>query len=302
VRELAQLPGVLRAEGARAVSVRFRNEHRMRQSALIGYEDGAELRRPIDAEGNLVDPPKNGVMLTLTLANILGIHVGDHVTVEMLDGARGQYRIPVVALIDEVSGLYGHILASEMSRMLGDEGQITMALLRVDPRERHALQRALRERPDVLGVNRHDAAIEMFEKHTAGQMRYTTLILTLFASMIACGVIYNNARIALSTRSRDLASLRVLGFRRSEISAILLGELALQVLLALLPGMVLGYGMASFSMAQNDPELYRFPVVVSARTYAFAVLVTLGAALVSALLVRRSLDHLDLIGVLKSRE
>ena len=154
----------------------------------------------------------------------------------------------------------------------------------------------------MLGVNRHDAAIEMFERHTAGQMRYTTLILTLFASVIACGVIYNNARIALSTRSRDLASLRVLGFRRSEISAILLGELALQVLVALVPGMVLGYWLAWLSMAQNDPELYRFPVVVSARTYAFAVLVTLGAALVSALLVRRRLDHLDLVGVLKSRE
>jgi putative ABC transport system permease protein len=302
VGEIADLPRVLRAEGARIISVRFRSGHRSRQCALFGYENDAELRRVLDVQGEPFPLPKDGLVLNLTLANILDLSVGDQVTVEVLDGTRGEYRVPVVGVVDEVTGLYGHMLASEMARMLGDEGQINIALLRVDPHERHALQRALRARPDVLGVNRHDAAIEMFEKHTAGQMRYTTLILTLFASMIACGVIYNNARIALSTRSRDLASLRVLGFRRSEISAILLGELALQVVLALGPGMLLGYGMASFTMAQNDPELYRFPVVVSARTYAFAVLVTLGAALVSALLVRRSLDHLDLIGVLKSRE
>jgi putative ABC transport system permease protein len=154
----------------------------------------------------------------------------------------------------------------------------------------------------VLGVSRRDAAIDMFRKQTAGQMRTNTLILTVFAAVIAVGVIYNAARIALSTRSRDLASLRVLGFRRSEISAILLGELGVLVALALVPGMLLGNAIAEGMMSGVDPELWRFPVTVSARTYAFAVLVTLGASLASALLVRRRLDQLDLIGVLKSRE
>ena len=165
-----------------------------------------------------------------------------------------------------------------------------------------ALQRALSARPEVLGVTRREAVIDMFRKQTAGQIRVTTLIITLFAVVIAIGVIYNNARIALSTRSRDLASLRVLGFRRREVSAILLGELALQVLLALLPGMYLGRLIAETMMANADPEVYRFPVVISARTYAFAALVTLLASLASALVVRNRIDRLDLIGVLKSRE
>jgi putative ABC transport system permease protein len=241
-------------------------------------------------------------MLTKTLAEILDLKVGDHVTVEVLEGQRAEHRVRVAALVDEVFGLFGHMRESELARLLGDEGRVSIALLRVDPQYEPVLQRRLRERPDVLGVNRHDATIQMFERQTAGQMRYTTLILTLFASVIACGVIYNNARIALSTRGRDLASLRVLGFRRSEISAILLGELGLQVLVALLPGMYLGRLIAEGLMAQTDPELYRFPVVISAQTYSFAAIVTLGAALLSALLVRRRLDELDLIGVLKSRE
>ena len=153
-----------------------------------------------------------------------------------------------------------------------------------------------------MGVVRRDAVTEQFRKQTAGQMRFTTLILTIFAAIIASGVVYNNARVALSTRSRDLASLRVLGFRRREISAILLGELAVQVLLALLPGMWLGNLIGHVMMSKADPEMYRFPVIISVRTYAFAAIVTLSAALLSALVVRRRLDRLDLIGVLKSKE
>jgi putative ABC transport system permease protein len=154
----------------------------------------------------------------------------------------------------------------------------------------------------VFGVSRRDAITEQFRRQTAGQMRFTTLILTLFAAIISGGVVYNTARIALSTRARDLASLRVLGFRRREISAILLAELAIQVAVGLLPGMYMGRLLCERMMAGADPESYRFPVVVSAGTYAFAALVTLGASLASALVVRNRLDHLDLVGVLKSRE
>ena len=108
--------------------------------------------------------------------------------------------------------------------------------------------------------------------------------------------------VALSMRSRDLASLRVLGFTRREISAILLGELSVQVLLAIPIGLVVGTWMAEGMMGMMDPETYRFPIVISARTYAFATIVALASGAVSALLVRRKLDRLDLIGVLKTRE
>ena len=116
------------------------------------------------------------------------------------------------------------------------------------------------------------------------------------------GVVYNNARVALSMRSRDLASLRVLGFRRGEISAVLLGELAIQVLLAIPIGMGIGTWMSRAMMAMTDPEQYRLPVALSPATYAYAAGVTIAAGAVSALLVRRKLDKLDLIGVLKTRE
>jgi putative ABC transport system permease protein len=115
-------------------------------------------------------------------------------------------------------------------------------------------------------------------------------------------VVYNNARVALSLRSRDLASLRVLGFTRAEVSRTLLSELGLQVLLALPLGFLIGNWLTAMVVGTIHPERYRFPVVLSPRTYAFAALVVLLSSVVSALLVRRQLDRLDLIGVLKSRE
>ena len=132
-------------------------------------------------------------------------------------------------------------------------------------------------------------------------MKRTTLWL-LFAATIAVGVVYNNARIALSMRSRDLASLRVLGFRRTEISAVLLGELAIQVLLAIPLGLAIGSWMADAMVKMADPEQYRLPISLSSVTYAYAAGVTMVAGAISALLVRRKLDKLDLIAVLKTRE
>jgi putative ABC transport system permease protein len=302
LRELRHLPGVLGAEGLRVVSVRFRFGARSRDTVLYGHPKQPQLRRVLDQRGHVVPVPADGIVLTSTLGRILGVSIGDNLTIEVLEGQRGKSERRVVGFVDEVLGIAGHMQDDQVARLVGGEPLVSLGFLRVDPREQTRLRRALTERPEVLGVTRRDAMLQEFEKQTAGQMRFTTWILTVFAMIIAAGVVYNNARVALSTRSRDLASLRVLGFWRSEISAILLGELAIQVLLAIAPGLWLGNVIVRSMMAATDPELYHFPAVVSMRTYAFAVTVTLLAAVGSALVVRNRLDRLDLIGVLKSKD
>jgi putative ABC transport system permease protein len=164
------------------------------------------------------------------------------------------------------------------------------------------VQRRLKEMPAVASVTGMDLIVQQFEEQSAEWMWVMTLIMTILAATIAVGVVYNNARVALSMRSRDLASLRVLGFTRAEISAILLGELAVQLVLAIPIGLWVGTYLSNAIMETVDPEQYRFPATISARTYAFAVVVALASGFVSALLVRRKLDHLDLIGVLKTRD
>lgn len=302
VRELEHFPGVLYAEGLRSVPVRFLHNGRRRESAILGYPEDGRLRNVIDVEQRAIPIPETGVMLTGKLAEVLGVQVGDQVRVEMLEGDRKAVSLRVSTLAAEPFGLQGHMRMSELHRAFGEEATASMALLRIDPRAYSLTEPKLKELPKIGGVLRKQTIIDQFKAQSADMMLVMSMILTLFAATIAVGVVYNNARVALSMRSRDLASLRVLGFRRGEISAVLLGELAIQVLLAIPIGIVIGTWMSEAMMNMADPEQYRLPISLSPATYAYAAGVTMVAGAVSALLVRRKLDRLDLIGVLKTRE
>jgi putative ABC transport system permease protein len=190
----------------------------------------------------------------------------------------------------------------ELAALLREERMVTQALLLVDPSRFGEIELRLSGIPAVADVGSRDALIQRFREQSAQYLTVMTLIMTAFASVIAAGVVYNNARVAVAERSRDLASLRVLGFTRREISAVLLGEMAVQVLLAVPIGLWVGYRLCLGIAGSVDPEQYRLPVVLSAGTYGFAVSIVFLAAAASALLVRRRLDRLDLIGVLKTRE
>lgn len=302
VHEIAKLPGVEHAEGLRSVPVRIRVGHLARDAVINGYPDGMELRRVLDSHGRPAALPTDGVLLTKKLGELLAVHPGDTITVEKREGNRKHYRVHVSGLVDEMFGLQGHMRLAALSRLFDEEPAISSVALAVDPSRIHEVERRLQQMPRVASVSSKEAGVASIQKQMDETVVFMTLILTLFAATIAVGVVYNNARVAVSVRSRDLASLRVLGFTRGEISAILLGEMAVQVVLAIPIGLLVGTWMAHGIAGTVDPERFRFPVVISLRTYASAVLITFAAALGSALLVRRHLDRLDLIGVLKTRE
>jgi putative ABC transport system permease protein len=300
--ELAHAQGVLVAEPLRAVPVRLRVGHRSHDTALLGHPPNADLARVVEWPLRVVPVPEDGVLMSDALARKLHVGVGDLVSVEVLEGSRRTRAIHVSGLSREPFGMSLHMESPALHAWLGEEPVASAVLLSIDPRFAQELDAHLKRLPRVASVTRRGDVISRFRKQNAESMRVTSLVLTLFGCAIAASVVYNNARIALSVRSRDLASLRVLGFTRREISAVLFGELATYVLIAIPPGILLGKGLAAFMMASVNPEIYRLPVVVTGRTYAFAVAVTLVAALASALVVRRQLDRLDLVAVLKARE
>ncbi len=302
IHEIAALPGVERAEGLRSVPVRIRAGHLARDAVINGYPDDMQLRRVLDSHGRPAALPPDGVLLTKKLGELLGVHPGDTVTLEKREGNREHYRVHVSGLVDEMFGLQGHMRLSELSKLFDEAPAISSVALSVDPAHIDEVEKRLEAMPRVASVNRKEAEVSHIQQQMDQTIVFMTVILTLFAATIAVGVVYNNARVAVSVRSRDLASLRVLGFTRGEISAVLLGEMAVQVILAIPIGLLVGTWLSHGVASTIDPERFRFPVVISLKTYASAVLITCVAALGSALLVRRHLDRLDLIGVLKTRE
>ncbi len=300
--EVSRLPGVINAEPSRSVPARLRAGHLSRQSAVTGLVHDPRLQRVVSSDYRPVDLPPEGVLMTRKLAEILGLQRGSVLTVEVLEGARPVKEVVVTDLVDEFMGTAVYMDMDALHRWMREGTNLSGAYLQVDARHADSLYEHLKSLPAVAGVALKSAAIDAFNKQMDEMMGVFIFFNILFASIITIGVVYNAARISLSERSRELASLRVLGFTRAEISSILLGELALITLLAIPLGLLVGYGFAALMVTAFDTELYRFPLVVSARTFGASALVVALAATFSGLVVRRRLDHLDLVEVLKTRE
>lgn len=303
VYELGRLPGVMRVEPIRTVPARLKFGHRHRRTAVVGLSPDADLFRLIDERLRPVSPPEDGVILGEKLAELIGARVGDRVTLEVLEGARPTREVLVVGVVQEFLGNAPYMNIAALNQLLQERRTASGAYMRVDSIYLDELYRTLKETPGVAGVTVKKAAVENFEKTMAEMMSIMTAFNVAFSVVIAVGVVYNAARIAVAERGRELASLRVLGFTRGEISAVLLGELAVLTAIAVPAGLLLGHALAWFvAKISFDTELFRIPFHLETTTYARAVVVVLAAAVVSGLVVRRKLDHLDLIAVLKTKE
>jgi len=299
---LAQLPGVIAVEPQRTVAARVRADHRERYLAITGVPPNPRFKHIVDRDGRAMRVPPSGVVFSKILADVLGVRTGDEVTIEVLEGARPVRHVRVTGLVDDVLGVAVYMDEQALHRMMREDDVVSGALLLVDSAQSATLSKALKRVPTVAGAGFKRAVVQSFRDTMAANMNLSIAINLIFASVIAFGVVYNAARVSLSERSRELASLRVLGFTRAEISLILLGELAILTLAALPVGAVFGYGMAVAIVQTVQSEVYRFPLYVSRQAIAWAWLGIIAAALVSALIVRRRLDTLDLVAVLKIRE
>jgi putative ABC transport system permease protein len=300
--ELARLEGVTRVETYRMAPARLRHGHYSRETAIQGMEADGELRRIVTASGRVQRLPAEGLVLSRILADRLRAQVGDVLTVEMLEGRRQTTSAPVVAIVDDFLGVSAYMALPALHRLSGEEDVIAGAYLGVTDAQQQALYRELKQVPAVAGVASPASMLASFEREMARNIFISVGFLVGFASVIAVGVIYNGARIALSERGRELASLRVMGFHRREVAVLLLGEQGLVTAFAIPLGGVIGYALAWLMVSSLQTDTFRIPYVITAQTFFIAALVTVLAAVLSALAVRRRLDGMDLISVLKTRE
>jgi putative ABC transport system permease protein len=301
-RELARVSGVLRVEPTRQVAVDLVHGHRRERVTLRGLDADAQLNQVVDAWGQVTRPTGRGLVLTDRLADKLGLRVGDLVQVEVLEGRPRTLHLPVDATVQETMGLNATMERGALNRVLGEGSMAGAFAVAVERGREAAVLEATRAMPRVGGAFSKATLLRNLEQVSARNVRIMSTVMTLFAAVIAVGVVYNHARIALSERTWELASLRVLGFTRGEVSALLLGELALVIALALPLGMAGGLALVHALVGALKTDQFHFPVVIQPRTYAWAALCVLAAGVASALVVRRRIDRLDMVAALKTRE
>lgn len=302
VTELSRLPGVVSAEGVRDVPARLVSGHRSERVSITGLPADAQLRRVLSADGRYIEIPSTGLVLSSQLAGMLDVTTGETVTAHVLDATRPVVDLPVTAIIDEFVGTPAFMDLEAMNAMLDQPPTVSGAYLKLDPRNQTEFELSVIERPGIAGVSLRAAAIASFEETLQETIYIMMGIYAVIGGAIAAGVVYNAARISLTERGRELASLRVLGFTNNEVGYILLGELAIVALIGIPLGCIGGIGLAHLIATAMATELYRIPVTVNPSTLGIAALIVLVSSTIAALFVVRRVRSLDLIAVLKTRE
>lgn len=296
------LPGVIRAEPIRSVPARIEGAGHRQDVVVIGLPVGGALRHVVDSGYGEHPPVPEGITMTRWLADRLGLHRGDLATIEIRENQRRIVTARVIEIVDEplFNAIYTELGA--LGRMLGEPETYSGMNLTIDRARDRELYSTLKQLPVAASVDLRRAAVANFRQTSDQIVRFVRQIEIVFAIIIAFGVVYNTARIALAERGRELATLRVLGFTRGEVSAILLGEVGALAIPAIPFGTALGYLLSGLVMRAMSGERMHVPLVVEPASYALAIAVFVVAALVSALVVRRGLDRLDLLATLKARE
>lgn len=300
--DVQHLPGVTDAEPFRSVPAKLRFGPRHERVGVMGLMPNAQLFRLIDADRRVVSPPDHGLLVSTKLAQMLDAKPGDELIIEVMEGERPTRSVPIVALIDDFAGANAYMRIESLRQLMREGNTANGAFLATDISRRAEFYHAIKNTPRIASVTITDVLVKSFNDTIAENQSRMQLFNIVFAMIIAFGVVYNIARISLTEREREMATLRVIGFTRTEVSVILLGELAILTLIALPLGMGIGYGFAAAASRGFETEMYRIPLVVDRATFAFAAGMTLIAACISGMVVRDRVDRLDLVGVLKSGE
>lgn len=300
--DFQSLPGVVRAEPVHSSPVELRASNRKRRIVLTGLSRTAVLNRILDSEERQIRLPERGIVLSAKLAEVLDVKPGELLNVRVLDGKRPELSVPVYALSQDFAGTAAFMEINELNRLLGEGDRVTGAYLSVAAGEWPAFLRQLKKTPRAGSVVIKEGIRASFRKTTAESMGLIQKIYMSFAIVVAFGIVYNSARISLSERQRELATLRVVGFTRGEVATVLVSELVILTLVALPLGLLIGSGFATAILQTVNTEFVRLPVILQTSNYAFAVLVVALASFVSAVFASRRLNQLDLVGVLKARD
>jgi len=302
MQEVKRLPGVIMAEPFRIVPVKIINGIHQKRTILTGKPNGADLSRVIDLDLNPIKLPQYGVAMPQMLADILDIKISDYIEVELLDGSDKKLKLQVSQIIQQFMGLGVYMEISSLNKALGESSLSNGANISFDSNKTDELFLIVKTTPAIAGITLLRKSLQMLRQTFGESIGIMRDVMVVLATIIVFGVVYNSMRIQLSERARELASLRVLGFTKREVSIILLSEIFILTMLAIPIGLLFGYSWAGLLAHEYQTELFRMPLIIERSTYGFSALIVFIAMLISAFIVQRRISKLDLIAVLKTRD
>ncbi len=297
-----QLPGVLSVEPFRVMKVELSNGARSRRLAITGKPKDMRLSRVLDLDLNPMRLPPSGLVLSQRLARHLEAKRGDVINIKLLEEGWHETQAPVVDIGQSYLGLNAYMDLAALDRLSRIGPRRSGAHVEIDPAKLEATYSAIKALPAVASIALQTSSLKKFRETIEQNISIMTSVYVVLAVIIAFGVVYNSARIQLSERARELASLRVLGFSRGEVSMVLVVELGMIAVLAQPLGWLLGYGFSWAVVRGFQSDLFRIPFVVEPSAFGWSSIIVLIASILSSFIVLVRVRRLDMIRVLKTKE
>lgn len=302
LQHLPNVPQTLGVEGSRSTAATLLVGHRSQRIQLRGLEPDAQQQRLLDLDGRVLELGDDALVLTDRLARKLGVRVGDEVLLRLVEAPEPWVRLRVTHLVAETMGMSATTTRATLNRLMQEGERFNAFSLKVPADALLPVLRALTHLPAVGGAFSKSHLLHNMQAITARNIRIVSSIMTGFALVLALGVVYNIARVALAERTWELASMRVLGLTQGEVARLMVGEQAVLLLLSIPLGLALGWWLVWGLSIGLRSDQFEFPVVVWPRTYALAVISVCMASMATGTLVWRRVHHLDMVAALKARE
>jgi putative ABC transport system permease protein len=308
-RELEGLPEVTRAEPMLEVPVALSHKWLAEDVLLLGINADSTFYNILDKRSNRIDPAKDGLILSERLALKLDVQQGDSLDIRspLFRLAKNQ-QVEVVEIIPQYLGMNAYMELSALEELLR-QGKLATSFfvgVRGDTDEAvgqsiSTLRDRYRESDLVAGVDGREERFRQTRElmETFGSAIYLYVFIGVITGF---SIIYSSSFIILSERSRELASMMVLGMTPREVFSVITFEQWFISFFAILAGIPLAQMMQWGMAMEMSTDMYTIPGELSLPSLFVAPLITGLSIWLAQRFVLSKIEKLSLIDVLKTRE
>ena len=282
-------------------------EHRVE---FVVAQDAAALQQFVTMRTRVGQTPLQldgeGAIISEKLARQLGVSVGD--TVQLYDeddigNLTGQpHDARVAGIMENYVSQYVYVTAQVYRDMMGQEPSFSTVYASLPGgADRDAFSDDTLALDDVKTVTYNDETIDSY-RTMLKTVDSVVVVLVVAAALLAFVVLYNLTNINITERSREIATLKVLGFMPREVDAYIFRETMLLSVIGAVVGMLLGVVMEGFVITTAEVDQVMFGRDIHAVSFVIAFALTLLFSLIVAVAMRKKLRRINMVESLKSNE
>lgn len=268
--------------------VAFMSDNNINDFVTLKSLDGDDL--------NLSD---NGVIITEKMSQALDVKVGENISIRNSDNEL--YIVRVSGICENYIGNYLYMNSNYYEEIFNDDNFNSFLVNLSDNVDREELSNSLLETGYFGAIQYTTDNMEMFNDIIAGMNNIVYLIIA-FSSFLAITVLYNLTIININERKREIATLKVLGFRDREVSSYVYRETIILTVAGIIFGIFLGFSLNTFILMIAETDEILFIKTIKPLSYILSFIIIVIFSIIVQVITYFILKRIDMIDSLKSVE